>query len=62
MMIAGEVLGGYEKVYHAAQLENWLTVSQQMMGLFDNNELPFQSFHLQPQLYLPLSSRGAVEI
>lgn len=41
MMIPGEVSGGYEEVDQAAQLANWLTVSQQMMGLLDNNELPF---------------------
>lgn len=41
MMMAGEVSGGYEEADQAAQLANWLTVSQQMMGLLDSNELPF---------------------
>lgn len=41
IMMPREVPVGYEEVDQAAQLANWLTVSQQMMGLLDNNEFPF---------------------
>lgn len=41
MILARDGLVGNEEAEQAEQLANWLTVSQQMMGLLDNNELPF---------------------
>lgn len=41
MTLPHDVSGGQAEAGQAAQLANWYAVSQQMMGLLDNNQLPF---------------------
>jgi hypothetical protein len=41
MVLPHDVSGVHEEAEQAAQLTNWYSVSQQMMGWLDNNELPF---------------------
>lgn len=40
MALLYDVSGGHEQVEQTTQLGNWYTVSQQMMGWLDNNQLP----------------------